>query len=430
MVAPVTTFRQGVSMRRVVLLGLVLVVALGASVASSTAAATETGVTARSVKIGGTFPLTGPASLYAPIPTAMKAYFSYINKRKGPDGKRGVYGRQINYIVYDDGYNPANSVQATRRLVEQDKIFIDLGSLGTEVNEAIRPYLNQKKVPQVIVATGATTWGADFKRWPWTGGWQPPYQFEGALYGQAIARNSPNAKIAVLYQNDSYGKDYITGLETGLGAKKSNIVAKEAHETTATSVASQMVRLKASGATILVIFSLPGNTIRAYATATALRWTPDVVYTNSVSATDTFLTAAKAGGASDAILNNSYTTQYLKDPANPKWDNDAGMKLYKQVMADYHPKGRVTDGLNFYGMAAGQAFVQLLYKAGKNPTRTSFMNAFRNWNEVNPFLLPGNKQKTGGNDQFPVGCDQLVKWTNGTFRAVSALKCMSGAGLS
>jgi branched-chain amino acid transport system substrate-binding protein len=417
-------------MRRVVLLGLVLVVALAASVASSTAAPTETGVTARSITVGGTFPLTGPASLYATISVATKAYFSYVNRRKGPDGKRGVYGRQINFIVYDDGYNPANSVQLTRKLVEEDKVFADLASLGTEVNEAIRPYLNQKKVPQLLVNTGATTWGADFKKWPWTGGWQPPYQFEGGLYGQAIARNSPNAKIGVLYQNDSYGKDYVAGLEAGLGAKKSNIVAKEAHETTATSVASQIARLKASGANVLVIFSLPGNTIRAYATATALRWAPDLVYTNSVSATDTFLTAAKAGGASDAILNKTYTTQYLMDPANPVWDNTPGMRLYKQVMAQYYPRGRLTDGLNFYGMAVAHAFTQLLYKAGKNPTRASLMQAYRNWNEVHPFLRPGNKQKTSGNDQFPVGCDQMVKFTNGTFRVVQPLKCMSGGSFA
>jgi ABC-type branched-subunit amino acid transport system substrate-binding protein len=417
-------------MRRVVLLGLVLVVALAASVASSTAAPTETGVTPRSITVGGTFPLTGPASLYATIAVATKAYFSYVNRRKGPDGKRGVYGRQINFIVYDDGYNPANSVQLTRKLVEEDKVFADLASLGTEVNEAIRPYLNQKKVPQLLVNTGATTWGADFKKWPWTGGWQPPYQFEGGLYGQAIAKNSPNAKIGVLYQNDSYGKDYVAGLEAGLGDKKSNIVAKEAHETTATSVASQMARLKASGANVLVIFSLPGNTIRAYATATALRWTPDLVYTNSVSATDTFLTAAKAGGASDAILNKTYTTQYLMDPANPVWANTPGMKLYKQVMETYYPKGRLTDGLNLYGMAVAHAFTQLLYKAGKNPTRASLMQAYRNWNEVHPFLIPGNKQKTSGNDQFPVGCDRMMKFTNFTFRPVQRMKCMSGGSFA
>jgi branched-chain amino acid transport system substrate-binding protein len=417
-------------MRRVGFLAAALVVALAASVASSTAAPTVDGVTARSVTIGGTFPLTGPASLYATISVATKAYFSYINRRKGPDGKRGVYGRQINFIVYDDAYNPANSVQLTRKLVEEDKIFANIASLGTEVNEAIRPYLNQKKVPQLLVNTGATTWGADFKKWPWTGGWQPPYQFEGGLYGLAIARNSPNAKIGVLYQNDSYGKDYVAGLEAGLGAKKSNIVAKEPHETTATSVASQMARLRASGATILVIFSLPGNTIRAYATATALRWTPSVVYTNSVSATDTFLTAAKAGGASDAILNNTYTTQYLMDPANPAWDNTAGMKLYKQVMSDYYPRGRVTDGLNLYGMAVAHAFVQLLYKAGRNPTRESLMRAYRTWNEAHPMLVPGNKQRTGGNDQFPVGCDRMMKFTNATFRGVQPMKCMSGGSFA
>ena len=269
----------------------------------------------------------------------MKAYFSYINRRKGPDGKRGVYGRQINFIVYDDGYNPANSVQLTRKLVEEDKIFANIASLGTEVNEAIRPYLNQKKVPQVIVATGATTWGADFKRWPWTGGWQPPYQFEGGLYGLAIARNSPNAKIGVLYQNDSYGKDYVAGLEAGLGAKKSNIVAKEAHETTATSVASQMARLRASGATILVIFSLPGNTIRAYATATALRWTPERRL-HELRLGDGHVPHGGEGRRGERRDPEQHVHHAVPDGSGqPRLGQQRGMKLYKQVMADYYPRG-------------------------------------------------------------------------------------------
>ena len=210
-------------MRRVMLTTLALVVALGITASTATA---EPGITAKSVTIGGTFPLTGPASLYATIPSAMKAYFSYINARRGPDGKRGVNGRQIVFKIYDDGYNPANSVTLTRQLVEQDNVFAVVGSLGTEVNTAIRPYLNSKKVPQMLVASGATTWGADWKQYPWTTGWQPNYQFEGKIYGQAIARNSPNAKIAVLYQNDDYGKDLLTGLEAGLGAKTSNIVGR------------------------------------------------------------------------------------------------------------------------------------------------------------------------------------------------------------
>ena len=416
-------------MRRGLLCGLVLVAALAISTASSTAASTETGVTARTIKIGGTFPLTGPASLYATIATSMKAYFAYVNKRKGPDGKRGVFGRQIVFNFYDDGYNPAQTVQQARRLVEQDQVFAIVGALGTEHNEAIRPYLNQRKVPQILNATGASTWGRDFKQYPWTGGWLPDYEFEARIYGQAIARNSPNAKIAVLQQNDSFGQDNLRGLQAGLGAKRSNIVAVETYEVTAPDVRSQVAKLRGSGATVFVIFATPRATIQAYAVARALGWNPPVIYTTSVSSADSFLTTAQRSGAGD-LVNNTFTVQYAKDPANPRWDNDAGMKLYKQVMADYYPSGRVTDGNNLYGVAVAHAFTQLLYKAGRNPTRASLMRAYRNWNEANPFLLPGNKQVTRGNDQYPVGCEQIHKFTNGTYRAVSALKCQGQGGLT
>jgi branched-chain amino acid transport system substrate-binding protein len=409
-------------MRRMLVIALALVAALGVTASTATTATTETGVTATTIKIGGTFPLSGPASLYATIPVAMKAYFSYINARRGPDGKRGVYGRQIVFNYKDDQYSPPQAVQLTRGLVEQDNVFAIVGSLGTEVNLAIRPYLNSKKVPQMLVSTGATTWGADWKQYPWTTGWQPAYQLEGKFYGQAIARNSPNAKIGILYQNDDYGKDYINGLKAGLGAKASNIVDEEPFEVTATGVASQVAKLKASGATIFVILATPTKTIQAYATAAALKWSPAVIYTNSVSATDTFLTVAKSNGAGE-LVNKTFTTQYAKDPANPKWDNDAGIKLYKQVMAKYYPKGRVTDALNLYGVATAEAFVELLYSAGKNPTRDGLMKAYRSWNQANPFLLPGVKQRTGATGQFPIKCEQMVKFTDGTFQSVSSTKC-------
>jgi branched-chain amino acid transport system substrate-binding protein len=416
-------------MRRVVLIGLALVAVLAVSATTSTAASSETGVTAKTITIGGTFPLTGPASLYANIPSAMKAYFSYINRRKGTDGKRGVFGRQIVFKFYDDGYNPANTVQLTRRLVEQDQVFAVVGSLGTEVNLSIRPYLNQIKVPHLLSASGATIWGTEASKFPWTTGWLPPYDLEGTIYGQAIARNSPNAKIAVLYQNDDYGKDILAGLEKGLGAKKSNIVARESYDLTNRDVRSQVAKLRASGATIFVIFATPVPTIQAYVVAKALGWNPPVIYTNSVSSADQFLTTAQRSGAGD-LVNNTYSVQYSKDPANPKWDNDEGMKLYKEVMAKYYPSGRVTDGNNIYGVAVAHAFVQLLYKAGKNPTRAGVMRAARSWNEANPFLLPGNKQVTSGNDQFIVGCEQVVKFTNGTYKTVSRLKCAGSGGLS
>ncbi len=409
-------------MKKAVLVAAALVATLGFTASSATSAASETGITNRTITIGGTFPLTGSASLYATIPAAMKAYFSYINARKGPDGKRGVYGRQIVFKYYDDGYNPANSVQLTRKLVEQDNVFAVVGSLGTEVNLAIRPYLNARKVPQILNATGASTWGADAAKYPWTGGWQPDYAYEGEIYGKAIARNSPNAKIAVLYQNDSYGDDYMRGLKAGLGSKSSNIVGSEGYEVTAPDVKAQVAKLRGTGANVFVIFATPKFTIQAYVIANALKWSPPVIYTNSVSATDTFLTLAKSSGAGD-LPDRTFTVLYTKDPANPQWDNDAAMKLYKQVMAKYYPKGRVTDGLNLYGVAVAEAYVELMYKAGKNPTRAALMKAFRSWNQPNPFLLPGNRQKTGGKDQLPIQCEQIYKFTAGTFKQVSKLKC-------
>ncbi|MSO58593.1 MAG: branched-chain amino acid ABC transporter substrate-binding protein [Thermoleophilia bacterium] len=409
-------------MKKFVLVAAAVAAVLGIAASGATGAASETGVTARTVTIGGTYPLSGPASLYATIPNAMKAYFSYVNARRGTDGKRGVYGRQIVFNVFDDGYSPAQAIQLTRQLVEKDQVFAVVGSLGTEVNLAVRPYLNSKKVPHLLVATGATTWGLEAERYPYTTGFQPPYQMEGRMYGEAIARNSPNAKVAVLYQNDDYGKDYVKGLEAGLGAKASNIVAKEAYEVTAPDVKSQVAKLRASGAEVLVILATPKFTIQTYAIANALKWSPPVIYTNSVSATDTFLGLAIKSGAG-AVPYNTFTTQYAKDPANARWDSDEGMKLYKQVMATYYPSGRVTDALNLYGVAVAHAFVQLLYQAGKEPTRAALLEAAHKWTDANPFLLPGNKQVTSGTDQFPIQCMWLARYTTTGFQPVSALRC-------
>jgi branched-chain amino acid transport system substrate-binding protein len=411
-------------MKRVVLMAAALVAALGVMASSATSAPAVDGITARTITIGGTHPLTGPASPYATISTAMKAYFSYINARKGPDGKRGVYGRQIVYNVYDDAYNPANTVAQVRRLVEQDKVFAVVGGLGTEHGEAVRPYLNARKVPQILNATGATTWSRDVKKYPWTGGWLPDYEWEGRLYGQAIARNSPNAKIAVLLQNDSFGEDNLRGLKLGLGARASNIVAEERFQVTAPDIRTQIAKLRASGASVFVIVATPRLMVQAYVFANALGWRPPVIYTTLVSATDVLLTTAKAAGGGD-LVDNTYTAQYAKDPANPSWDDDAGMKLYKSVMARYYPKGNVAEALNLYGVAAAHAFVQLMYTAGKNPTRESLMRAYRNWNQPSPFLLPGNPQKTGGNDQRPVDCLRLAKFTGGELKFVSKLRCAS-----
>jgi branched-chain amino acid transport system substrate-binding protein len=404
--------------RKLIVCGVGLVAALVLTVPGAFGGAAQTpGITAKSITIGGTFPLTGPAAAYAPIPLGMKAYFSYINARRGADGKRGVNGRQIIWKYYDDAYNPANTVQLTRRLVEQDKVFATVGQLGTEHNLAVRSYLNQQKVPQALVSTGASYWGLQYKEYPWTIGWQPDYIAEGRIYGLHIKANHNGKKIAVLYQNDDYGKDYLLGVRSALGKTyaDANIVAQEAFEVTATSVASQMTRIRASGATIFVLLATPTPTIRAYATGKALGFNPEQIYLNSVSATAAFLNIA-VGAAGAPYVNGSLSVAYLKDPASPQWTNDAAMKLYRQIMAKYAPSANANDGLYYYGVAKAESFVQALTKAGKNPTRAGLMAALLKLNDVNRFALPGVKQKTSKSDHFIISQMQLIRYTHPDWR--------------
>ena len=408
-------------MRRVSLAGLAIVGALLLAIPSAFAKADVTaatpGVTARTIVIGGSFPLTGPASSYAPIPQAMKAYFSYINARRGPDGKRGVYGRQIVFKYYDDGYNPVNSVQQHRRLVEQDRVFAIVGTLGTEVNQAVQPYLNTNGVPHVLVSTGASEFGLDYKKYPWTIGWQPDYVAEARLYGTDIRRNKTNAKIAILYQNDSYGRDYLRGFKAALGTAnvRRQVVREEAYDVLGGGTPqSQLIRLRSSGADTLMIFVTPTPTVQTYAIIRALNWKPDNIYVNSVSATDAIMgNAVRSAGA--ATVNGSISAQYLKDPASPQFANDATVRQYRTLMAKYNPNGRVTDGLNFYGFAKADTFVRAMYKAGRNPTRASLMRALTSLNETSPFLLAGSRLKTSPTDRFIISHQRLMTYNNGAW---------------
>ena len=416
-------------MRRVSLAGVAIIGALLLAIPSAFAKADVTaataatpGITSRSITIGGSFPLTGPASSYAPIPAAMKAYFSYINARRGPDGKRGIYGRQVVFKYYDDGYNPVNSVQQQRKLVEQDKVFAVVGTLGTEVNQAVQPYLNSKGVPHVLVSSGASDFGRDYKKYPWTIGWQPDYVAEGRLYGGDIRRNHPNAKIAILYQNDSYGKDYVAGFKSALGTAnvRRQVVAEEGFEVLGGGTPqSQLVKLRASGADTLMIFVTPTPTIQTYAIIRALGWKPDI-YVNSVSATETFMGAAVAR-SSAATVNGSISSQYLKDPASPVWANDATVKQYMTLMKKYNPNGAVTNGLNFYGFAKAHTFVRAMYKAGRNPTRAGLMKALLSLNEYSPYLLPGSRLKTSTSDHFIISHQRLMTFNNGLWSGSGAL---------
>ena len=398
-------------------LGLVAAIslqsALGATRASESAAAVP-GITKNSITIGGTFPLTGPASLYAPIPKGMAAYFNWANQRKGADGKLGVYGRKIVWKYYDDAYNPANTVQLTNQLILQDKVFAIVGTLGTEPNIPIRPILNQRKIPQILVSTGASYWGLQYKQFPWTSGWQPDYIAEGIAYGRWIAQNAPTAKIAVFFQNDDYGKDYLKGLKIGLAAKRTLIVSELGYEITDTSYASQIARQKASGADTWVLLTTPTPTVRAIATAKALAWKPDQIVINSVSNTDSVMQAAARSAGAD-FVNGSVSSSYTKNPTNPKYANDAAVKRYRSIMARFSGGADANNTFHYYGVAKASDVIRLLYLAGKNPTRASLMAATAKMNWVNPFLLAGIKVKTGPQDRFPISQMKLIRYNNGTW---------------
>lgn len=379
---------------------LVLVAAAGASPSA------DPGVTSTSVLLGGTVPLTGEAAAFGTVGPGAKAYFDHVN------AKGGVNGRKIEYRFYDDAYNPAQTVQAVRRLVEQDKVFAVFNTLGTESNLAIRDYLNQSKVPHLFAASGATTWGRDAAKYPWTIGFQPSYAAEGFVYGRYVAQSMKKAKIAVLFQNDDYGKDLLGALKSGLGRSGSKVIAAEPYQVTSPDIGSQIAKLKASGANVLAIFATPTFAIQAYVFANRLGWKPQVIV-NGVSGTSNIMVLASEGGK-NKVVEGSITSNVLKDPTDPRWKKDAGMKLYRSLLAKYAKGANVNDVYHVYGMAVAFETVSLLRRLGANPTRAGLMKAARSMSSAkNPFLLPGIVVKTGAGDNFPVQQGQLQRWTKG-----------------
>jgi branched-chain amino acid transport system substrate-binding protein len=392
-------------------LAATLVVAVPTALAGSTA---DPGISPTAIVIGGTSPLTGPAASYASVARGAKAYFEFVN------AAGGVNKRKLDYRIVDDAYNPAQTVQAVRRLVEQDRVFAVFNTLGTESNLAIRDYLNQVKVPQLFVASGATTWGRDAAKYPWTIGFQPSYAAEGLVYGQYIARTKKKAKVAVLFQNDDYGKDLLASLKLGLGRSGSKVVAAEAYQVTSPDVGSQIAKLKASGANVLCIFATPTFAIQAYVFANRLGWKP-LVINNAVSGTSNIMVLASEGGK-NKLVEGTITTTVLKDPTDSRWRNDRGMKQYRALLARYAKGSNPDDVYHVYGMAVGYEAVALLRRLGANPTRASLMARARSITSAkNPFLLPGVVVKTGKGDGFPIQQGQLQRWTKGRFVPVGGL---------
>jgi branched-chain amino acid transport system substrate-binding protein len=352
----------------------------------------------------------------------MEAYFKYINARRDKKtGQRGIYGRQIVWKYYDDAYNPAQTVQLTNKLILEDRVFATVGSLGTEPILASRPLQNARKVPQVLVSTGASYWGLQYKQFPWTSGWQTDYIAEGRMYARWLLANARNAKIAVFYQNDDYGKDYLRGFKQGLGTRTNLIVSEQGFELTDTSYASQISRQKASGADTWVLFTTPTPTGRAFGTARALAWKPDRIVINSVSATDQVMQGVtRAVGAS--YVNGAISTGYLKNNTNPKYRSDGAIKAYKRIMGKYGPDGiNINNTFYYYGVAKAYDFVKLMYLAGRNPTRASLMAATTKMNWVNPYALKGVRVKTSKTDRFPIDQGKIIRYNEGSWQEISAL---------
>jgi branched-chain amino acid transport system substrate-binding protein len=398
-------------------LGALVCVLLATAAAAGTAAASHTGtpgVSKKQIVIGGTFPLTGFASLYKTIPAAEAAYYAYVNAHGG------VFHRKIKDIVLDDQYDPSQTVPQTTKLVEQDHVFAVVGSLGTAPILATWNYLNQRKIPQVLVATGDAFWGncvhhaCQGSTKPWTLGWQPDYTGESKLYAHYILAHKPSAKIGVIYQNDAYGKQYLAGLKTGLGAHSNQIVDAESYNLgdSAQVIAAHIVALRAHGADTLAIFATPTATIQSLVARTLIGWNPLTVV-NNVSANRIFELAAEQNGANlDGVISTGYVASQTLQPNLP------GMKLAKSIIHTYAPaldQDFAAGDLNLvYGLAVGWTFVDALQHAGKNLTRAGLMHALRNMTEPkNPFIYPGMTIQTSKKRTFPMEQLIMLKWSGG-----------------
>src|SRR5690349_10756535 len=359
----------------------------------------DIGATDSEIKLGQTMPYSGPASAYGTIGRAEQAYVQMINE------KGGINGRKITLLSLDDGYSPAKTVEQTRRLVEQDQVLFLYQSLGTPTNTAVQRYLNAQKVPQLLVATGATKWG-DPKNFPWTMGWQPSYHAESMIYAKYIVDNKPDAKIAVLYQNDDYGKDYLNSLRAGLATKSKAILKEASYEVTDPSVDSQVVSLQAAGADTLFIFATPKFAAQAIRKTFDIGWRP-LQFVNNVSNSVGSVLQPAGLDKSEGLLSSFY----LKDPTDPQWAKDKGFKDWVDWMKKYYPQGDLSDIFNVYGYSAAQTLVQVLQQCGDDLTRENVMRQAASLRNVElPMLLPGVKLNTSATDFYPLEQMQLARF--------------------
>ncbi|TYO66698.1 ABC transporter substrate-binding protein [Bradyrhizobium hipponense] len=381
-----------------------LAAALALAATFSTAASAQkkydTGASDTEIKIGNIMPYSGPASAYGVIGKTEEAYFRKIN------AEGGINGRKINFISYDDAYSPPKTVEQARKLVESDEVLLIFQSLGTPSNSAIQKYMNSKKVPQLFVATGATKWN-DSQNFPWTMGWQPNYQSEARIYAKYILQKMPNAKIAILYQNDDYGKDYLKGMKEALGAKAASmIVAEESYETSEPTIDSHIVTLKATGADVFFNITTPKFAAQAIKKNAEIGWHP-THFLNNVSVSIGSVMKPAGFEASQGIVSSNY----YKDPTDPQWKDDPAMKAWNEFLDKYYPEANRTDSSVMYGYIVAQALVHVLKACGDDLTRANVMKQAASIKDFEPAgLLPGIKANTGPTDFAPLSQLQLMRF--------------------
>ncbi|MBW7962497.1 ABC transporter substrate-binding protein [Bradyrhizobium sp. BR 10261] len=387
--------------------------ALAAALALSTALSTgasaqkkyDTGASDTEIKIGNIMAYSGPASAYGVIGKTEEAYFRKIN------AEGGINGRKINFVSYDDAYSPPKTVEQARKLVESDEVLFIFNSLGTPPNSAIQKYMNSKKVPQLFVATGATKWN-DPQNFPWTMGWQPNYQSETQIYAKYILKEMPNAKIAVLFQNDDYGKDYLKGLKDGLGAKAASmIVQEESYEVSEPTIDSHIVKLKSTGADVFVNITTPKFAAQAIKKNSEIGWKP-VHFLNNVSIS--IGSVMKPAGIENG--QGIISSAYLKDPTDPQWKDDAGMKAWNEFLDKYYPDANRTDNSVVYGYTVAQTLAHVLKQCGDDLTRENVMKQAASIKDLElGMMLPGIKVNTSPTDFAPLSQLQLMRFKGETW---------------
>jgi len=365
----------------------------------------DEGASDTEIKIGHTNPYSGPASAYGAIGKAINAYFDKVN------AEGGVNGRKIKFVTQDDGYSPPKTVEVIRQLVEQEKVLFVFNTLGTPPNTAIHKYMNAKKVPQLFVATGASKWGNP-KEFPWTMGWQPDYNTEGQIYAKYLLTNVKDPKIAVLYQNDDYGKDYLEGFHKGLGAEgKKAIVSEVSYEVTDPTVDSQVIQMANTKANAFFNITTPKFAAQAIKKAGEIGWKP-LHFLNNVSASVSSVLKPAGFENSQGIV----TAQYLKDPTDKQWQGHQGYIEWLDWMKKYNAQGNVNDSFNVYGYTVAQTLMQTLKQCGDDLTRANVMKQAANLKNLSlPMLLPGIKINTSPTDFYPIQSVQLTRFKGETW---------------